>query len=1126
MLKNPWEYSPIGQRLVDHIYDQKSPDGRLSALTALVRDLKRQAQRDVRLIVDTHAPSWQREQPLRKRAPPQKSTEEQLDEKVRRVRFQGSPTASSSGETGSAAEANAKSVGESRDVEDDTITKSGADGEGQPRRSDWEEKRVNHYYCLDRPFGPLGGTKFIKDGVYYTVGVPSSEIMSDSTWAVAQEWEYAAKQLALKQRGADILYRYSMNRASNDNRTDLVVNMYFTVDYRGFRVLAEPVLPLQGADMVYGLIECESAPSKAINNDRNLSDWAKAAAEHLHVSKHTVDGVDLYFHGKCFRKDGRYYWIQSRFWAPTEAIDVARHLPKLPPRHATRRTLRPELMSHCKERGVGRLRAAGHVAPVQDGRSTDPAESVEWKDPDDADTNRRSATQQMVYIMVGKLAHHLMRPLVSGEKLSDGWPSSIAMSSVFHRFGMPMRHLGLVWKHTRLTDPRVRMRLVAEMVARVLKQYLRERLRTCARDAVPQIVAELLNLVCGQSANTISFWEDLVGRRLHKKFGTKRFMLSDRHWKLLLQEREEIIDLGDAKKRTVSLHKLQCFFSPEIVRFIERLAGTRDGNQTLSFAFVDEQCELAKEVLREEREAKILREQLERMQDSSQWMPYAHIPPFEEVDVTRADAQTTHFRRRIPTPAESLNQMTSYRAARIHKRLVINYVLEGSGLAADLTAEFWRAVDKSMLPPPGVSGGRSAVSSKSPARVGQVFDARLVQGLVPEATVRNMACYEKGVLEWELQSASARLDNCVPFERDTGETNRDRQPERRMPRLTSGEAWANLVSRGNLERALEALQNMRGAEASSPPCEFLERALPMLLRVEPWRGEGKGRPSPDWGIELIRLLAQTRLREGRSKPRAKNLVQKRDADQAGSRPARLPPILRKSLSRKRTDRRVSPRNASGSEKLPQSQPSTETPLFQQCVRFAEHLRRGLAQWVSELSVSRMGLSEVPKNIGDLSSLGMLDLSDNKLTSLPIEIGKLQQLRSLDVRRNQLKRLPAEISGCAALQTLRASHNLIRTIPRDILSELQRLETLDLGHNRIKYVPMEVADCGALRTVDLSHNQLMELAEEMAELKVLDTLDLRHNPDLVEIPGEVRELRSLRNLRVDGAVAFKACAAVL
>ena len=85
LLKNPWEYSPIGQRLVDHIYDQKSPDGRLSALTALVRDLKRQAQRDVRLIVDTHAPSWQREQPLRKRAPPQKSTEEQLDEKVRRV---------------------------------------------------------------------------------------------------------------------------------------------------------------------------------------------------------------------------------------------------------------------------------------------------------------------------------------------------------------------------------------------------------------------------------------------------------------------------------------------------------------------------------------------------------------------------------------------------------------------------------------------------------------------------------------------------------------------------------------------------------------------------------------------------------------------------------------------------------------------------------------------------------------------------------------------------------------------------------------------------------------------------------------------------------------------------------
>ena len=74
--------------------------------------------------------------------------------------------------------------------------------------------------------------------------------------------------------------------------------------------------------------------------------------------------------------------------------------------------------------------------------------------------------------------------------------------------------------------------------------------------------------------------------------------------------------------------------------------------------------------------------------------------------------------------------------------------------------------------------------------------------------------------------------------------------------------------------------------------------------------------------------------------------------------------------------------------------------------------------VVELELEDFGLTgAVPAEIGQLTSLRVLNLSDNQLTSLPAEIGQLTSLEVLDLDDNQLTSLPAEIGQLTSLTEL-------------------------------------------------------------------------------------------------------------
>ena len=81
------------------------------------------------------------------------------------------------------------------------------------------------------------------------------------------------------------------------------------------------------------------------------------------------------------------------------------------------------------------------------------------------------------------------------------------------------------------------------------------------------------------------------------------------------------------------------------------------------------------------------------------------------------------------------------------------------------------------------------------------------------------------------------------------------------------------------------------------------------------------------------------------------------------------------------------------------------------------------------------LKSIPKEIGELSNLKILNLTDNYLTELPEEIGELISLEKLLMYSNQLKKLPGSIANLATTLTFLG---LPKTIDEENLNDLKRI----------------------------------------------------------------------------------------
>jgi Leucine-rich repeat (LRR) protein len=192
--------------------------------------------------------------------------------------------------------------------------------------------------------------------------------------------------------------------------------------------------------------------------------------------------------------------------------------------------------------------------------------------------------------------------------------------------------------------------------------------------------------------------------------------------------------------------------------------------------------------------------------------------------------------------------------------------------------------------------------------------------------------------------------------------------------------------------------------------------------------------------------------------------------------------------------------------------------------------------VKDLRASGNQLTELPALIGQLKQLKTLHLSRNHVGrttggQLPPEIGECLFLEELLIDQNELTDLPLELGILTSLDSLKIDGEKLNCPPQEIIAEgtgrilgyLRRLynarttNKLDLsraslGHNGLIVFPMEVLQLTRLTSFKLTDNRLKELPLDFNKLSELKTLDLKGNL-LGGLPYTMSILTSLSSLDV-------------
>ncbi|MEM7532539.1 MAG: leucine-rich repeat domain-containing protein, partial [Chloroflexota bacterium] len=166
--------------------------------------------------------------------------------------------------------------------------------------------------------------------------------------------------------------------------------------------------------------------------------------------------------------------------------------------------------------------------------------------------------------------------------------------------------------------------------------------------------------------------------------------------------------------------------------------------------------------------------------------------------------------------------------------------------------------------------------------------------------------------------------------------------------------------------------------------------------------------------------------------------------------------------------------------------------------------------VVELELSNRGLrGKLPSEIGVLSQLVILSLSNNRLTGLRPEIGNLAKLERLELGRNEISSVPGELGNLQALQMLYLNNNKLKIIP-DGLGNLTNVTELWLHNNNLTQIPPTIGNLINLTQLRLRSNQLTEIPSELGNLTNLTELDLGNN-SFKTLPFDLANLNQLTSL---------------
>ncbi|MCF2947302.1 leucine-rich repeat-containing serine/threonine-protein kinase [Paraglaciecola aquimarina] len=171
----------------------------------------------------------------------------------------------------------------------------------------------------------------------------------------------------------------------------------------------------------------------------------------------------------------------------------------------------------------------------------------------------------------------------------------------------------------------------------------------------------------------------------------------------------------------------------------------------------------------------------------------------------------------------------------------------------------------------------------------------------------------------------------------------------------------------------------------------------------------------------------------------------------------------------------------------------------------QQLKSGALQGVKRLSLAEE-LTELPIEILSLAdSLEILDLSNNKLSNLPKELAQLTKLKIIFASNNQFETLPEVLGECKNLEMVGFKNNQIKQVPANSLPH--KLRWLILTDNEIQTLPVSLGERPRLQKLALAGNQLTELPQSMAKLENLELVRISAN-QLTKCPDQLLALPKL------------------
>lgn len=172
--------------------------------------------------------------------------------------------------------------------------------------------------------------------------------------------------------------------------------------------------------------------------------------------------------------------------------------------------------------------------------------------------------------------------------------------------------------------------------------------------------------------------------------------------------------------------------------------------------------------------------------------------------------------------------------------------------------------------------------------------------------------------------------------------------------------------------------------------------------------------------------------------------------------------------------------------------------------------------VKKLYMDNCTLTKIPKEIENMSSLAVVDLSYNSLgdpDSLPKELFHLPNIKDLYLIDCQLNELPPEIGELKNLEGLRIGKNNLTSLP-DKLFNLVNLRKLSAERNKISELSPKIGQLSALVFLLIMENRLTTLPDEIKNLKNCKHVNLFDNK-LTCLPRSIIDMPVLESLIVDG-----------